>query len=113
MPLVVIWMIVIFLTSSFPDTMTFYQGTWLTRSHQYIIDVHTIDWDVVFSWQNPIFRIPGYHQFPTMMNKFGHVVVYSVLGWLCYRATRNAGKSLWICFAYASFDEIHQVFTPG
>lgn len=55
--------------------------------------------------------------------KFAHVVVYSILSLMTYRALRGAKhpgfyaplavRSVVFCLLYASSDEIHQIFVPG
>lgn len=113
MRLVIIWMIIIFLTSSFPYLSRIYDGTWSQYPHDLLINTAHIKWNVVFSSKNPFFRIPDYDSFFVLLSKSGHVFVFTILGWLCYRTTRKIGTSLWICIAYSFFDELHQAFTPG
>jgi VanZ family protein len=105
------WLMVIFLASSIPDLRALDPLGWWERSHRFVIQ--QIPWERVFSWDNPFFHIPSYGSIDTIVHKMGHVIVYSVLGWLCGRAMRNKKRALLLCASYALLDELHQALVPG
>lgn len=111
--MVLLWMAVIFAFSATPDLQVTQLGNVFTKSHRYLIDVAHIQWDLVFSLRNPFFDIPTNLYVDFWLHKAGHCLVFSVLGLLCYRATRRVLPSLMICAGYAFLDELHQAFVPG
>ncbi|HEU4963842.1 MAG TPA: VanZ family protein [Bacilli bacterium] len=111
MPLVFLWMTLIFIASAIPDLSILHLADWINKPHHFLIT--DIDWSLVLSSHNPFFSIPSYDSLDTILHKIGHITVYSVLGLLMWRATRSRSKSMWLCLAYATFDELHQAFTPG
>nr|WP_283809184.1 VanZ family protein [Tumebacillus amylolyticus] len=106
-------MALIFLMSATPDLIITQLFDYFDTPHHYLIDLHKINWHLVWSTNNPFFHLPTIFNADFWLHKVGHCIVYSVLGILCYRWTRRVLPSFWICFAYACFDELHQAFTPG
>lgn len=43
----------------------------------------------------------------------GHFILFMVLCIAYYKATKNIFLSIFLTIAYAVFDELHQIFTPG
>ncbi|MBN1162913.1 VanZ family protein [Patescibacteria group bacterium] len=43
----------------------------------------------------------------------GHFLLFFLLMFSFYKAVKNTGISMLYTFAYAVFDEIHQIFVPG
>ena len=97
--LVLIWMAVIFIMSSFNATES---------SNQSNIIVNIIV---------NIFNINNINLVSFIIRKLAHFTEYLILGILTYNLINNHNKKTYIaiiiCVLYAISDEIHQMFVPG
>lgn len=97
--LVIIWMAVIFILSSFDAT---------TSSNQSGFIVNII---------SNIFNISNVEMLTVIIRKAAHFMEYLILGILIYNMHIHLNKSafwgVFVCFLYAFSDEIHQVFVDG
>jgi VanZ family protein len=111
MRLLFVWMALITLFSSIPDLSMREPLAFFQTSHDWFIT--NIEWSLLLSWDNPFLSIPKFKYLGTVIHKIGHVLFFSVLGWLAFRALRSVKKSLWLCLLFILFDELHQAFVPG
>lgn len=103
--LVIGWMIVIFIYSSQPATLSDEKSRFVINAFKYLgLNLNSLFGDL----SNFIVR------------KLGHLAEYAILYIFLYNAMKDSFKSktaliaaLVILFFYASSDEIHQYFVPG
>lgn len=99
--LVAIWMIIIFLMSSFDATESANQSNFIVN----II--------------NNIFKIENIELLSFIIRKLAHFTEYLILGFLTINMlnkndiSKKYLLSILICIIYATSDEIHQIFVPG
>ena len=97
--LVILWMIVIFIMSSF-------NGDNSSNQSNFIVDIIS-----------NIFNINNIEILSLIIRKLAHFTEYLILGLLVYNMIHNLNKktylSIIICILYATSDEIHQIFVPG
>jgi len=96
--LVIIWMIFIFVMSSFDGGKSANQSNFLVN----II--------------SNIFNITNLDMLSVIIRKLAHFTEYFILGMLSYNLIMNYHKEWYlaiiICFIYAISDEIHQIYVP-
>lgn len=99
--LVAIWMIIIFLMSSFDATES-------TNQSNFIVNIIT-----------NIFKIENIELLSFIIRKLAHFTEYLILGFLTINMlnkndiSKKYLLSILICIIYATSDEIHQIFVPG
>ena len=97
--LVIIWMVFIFIMSSFDANES---------SNQSGLIVGII---------SDIFNINNIHMLSMIIRKLAHFSEYFILGILTYNMIRKYDKKYYIaiiiCVIYAISDEIHQIYVPG
>ena len=97
--LVILWMILIFIMSS-------YNGDNSSNQSNFIVDIIS-----------NIFNINNIEILSLIIRKLAHFTEYFILGLLVYNMIHNLNKnkylSIIICILYAISDEIHQIFVPG
>lgn len=97
--LLIIWMIFIFVMSSFSATESTNQSSTIVNIISNIITVNDI------------------HLLTVIIRKLAHLTEYFILGILTYNVFKNNYKSInlsiIVCLLYATSDEIHQIFIPG
>lgn len=99
--LVLIWMIIIFIMSSFNATDSANQSNFIVNIIANIFNINNI---ILLS---------------LIIRKLAHFTEYLILGILVINMfTKNNAKkscllSILLCIIYATSDEIHQIFTPG
>lgn len=97
--LLIIWMIFIFVMSSFSATESTNQS------------------DIIVTAISNTINISNIHLLTVTIRKLAHITEYLILGILTYNVYKNYNKSICIsiliCFLYAISDEIHQIFIPG
>lgn len=97
--LLVIWMIFIFVMSSFSATESTNQS------------------DIIVTVISNTINISNIHLLAVTIRKLAHITEYLILGILAYNVFKEYYKSIHIsiliCFLYAISDEIHQIFIPG
>ena len=95
--LVILWMILIFIMSSF-------SGNDSSNQSNFIVDIIS-----------NIFNINNIELLSLIIRKLAHFTEYFILGILVYNMIYNLNKkkyiSIIICILYAISDEIHQIFT--
>ena len=97
--LVITWMILIFIMSSFNSTES-------SNQSNFIVDIIT-----------NIFNATNIDLLSLIIRKLAHFTEYFILGILIYNLIHSYNKKLYIgiiiCVIYAISDEIHQSFVPG
>lgn len=99
--LVLIWMIIIFIMSSFDATESANQSN-------FIVNIIT-----------NIFKIENIEVLSFIIRKLAHFTEYLILGFLTINMlnkndiSKKYLISILICLIYATSDEIHQIFAPG
>lgn len=97
--LVITWMILIFIMSSFNSTESINQSN-------FIVDIIT-----------NIFNTTNINLLSLIIRKLAHFTEYFILGILIYNLIHSYNKKIYIgiiiCVIYAISDEIHQLFVPG
>lgn len=97
--LVIIWMIIIFIMSSFNSTES-------SNQSNFIVDIIA-----------NIFHITNINTLSIIIRKLAHYTEYLILGILVINLNNNKSKSIYlsiiICLLYAISDEFHQSFVPG
>lgn len=99
--LVAIWMIIIFLMSSFDATES-------TNQSNFIVNIIT-----------NIFKIENIELLSFIIRKLAHFTEYLILGFLTINMlnkndiSKKYLLSILICIIYAISDELHQSFVPG
>ena len=97
--LVVIWMILIFIMSSFNSTES-------SNQSGFIVDIIA-----------NIFNINNLNILSLIIRKLAHFTEYFILGLLVYNMIYNHNKKTYIaiiiCILYATSDELHQILVPG
>ena len=97
--LVIIWMIFIFIMSSFSAGDSSNQSGFIVN--------------IICN----LFNIANTELITVIIRKLAHFTEYFILGILTYNCIKNYQKpyyiSIIICFLYAISDEIHQIFVPG
>ena len=97
--LVILWMILIFIMSSF-------SGNDSSNQSNFIVDIIS-----------NIFNINNIELLSLIIRKLAHFTEYFILGILVYNMIYNLNKkkyiSIIICILYAISDEIHQLFVVG
>jgi len=97
--LVIIWMILIFVMSSFNSTESSNQSNFIVNIIVNIFNINNID------------------TLSLIIRKLAHFTEYFVLGLLVYNMINNYNKktsfAIIICILYAISDELHQVLVPG
>ena len=97
--LVIIWMTIIFIMSSFNSTESSSQSNFIV--------------DIVAN----IFHITNTSTLSIIIRKLAHYTEYLILGILVMNLNNNKSKSIYlsiiICLLYAISDEFHQFFVPG
>jgi len=97
--LVIIWMITIFIMSSFSSTESSDQSGFIVNIIANILNTNNVD------------------LLSLIIRKTAHFTEYFILGILVHNMIHNYNKktylSIIICIIYAICDEIHQLFVPG
>lgn len=97
--LVVIWMILIFIMSSFNSTES-------SNQSGFIVDIIA-----------NIFNINNLNILSLIIRKLAHFTEYFILGLLVYNMIYNHNKKTYIaiiiCILHATSDELHQILVPG
>lgn len=97
--LVIIWMMFIFIMSSFNSTESSNQSNFIVN--------------IIIN----IFNISNIEILSLIIRKLAHFTEYFILGILTYNMINNYNKksyiSIIICILYAISDELHQLFVPG
>lgn len=99
--LVLIWMIIIFIMSSFNAEDSANQSNFIVNIIANILNINNIS------------------LLSLIIRKLAHFTEYLILGTLVINMfTKNNAKktyllSILLCIIYATSDEIHQIFTPG
>ena len=97
--LVIIWMLLIFIMSSFNSTES-------NNQSNFIIDIIA-----------NLFNINNIDTLNLIIRKLAHFTEYFILGVLVYNMTYNYNKKTFIaiiiCVLYAISDEFHQMIVPG
>ena len=97
--LVILWMILIFIMSSFNATESNSQSS------------------IIVNFALTVFNIKNISLLTLVIRKLAHFSEYLVLGLLIYNYFKDCDKKIYssilICFAYAISDEIHQLFVSG
>ena len=97
--LVILWMILIFIMSSFNSTES-------SNQSNFIVDIIT-----------NLFNITNINLLSLIIRKLAHFTEYFILGILIYNLIHSYNKKIYIaiiiCVLYAISDEIHQLFVPG
>ena len=97
--LVIIWMTIIFIMSSFNSTESSSQSNFIV--------------DIVAN----IFHITNTSTLSIIIRKLAHYTEYLILGILVMNLNNNKSKSIYlsiiICLLYAISDDFHQFFVPG
>lgn len=97
--LVLLWMILIFIMSSFNSTESSNQSGFIVNIISGILNINNIE------------------LLSLIIRKLAHFSEYFILGMLTYNMFNSYNKktytSIIICILYAISDEIHQIFVPG
>ena len=97
--LVIIWMILIFIMSSFNSTES-------SNQSNFIVDIIA-----------NIFNTSNINILSLIIRKLAHFTEYFILGILVYNLIHSYDKKIYIgiiiCVLYTISDEIHQLFVPG
>ena len=93
--LIIIWMIFIFVMSSFNANDSAIQSNIITH------------------FLSQLFNIYNLELLSLTVRKLAHFSEYLILGILIYNYCLRFDLSALICLFYAISDEIHQIFTPG
>lgn len=97
--LVLIWMTLIFIMSSFNATESSNQSNFIVNILSNILNINNIK------------------LLSLIIRKLAHFTEYFILGTLVYNAINNYNKKKYvaiiICILYAISDEIHQIYVPG
>ena len=104
--IVIIWMLIIFIMSSFNSTQS-------SNQSNFIVDIIA-----------NIFNITNTSTLSIIIRKLAHYTEYLILGILVINLNNNKNKGLYlsmivcllsilICIIYAISDELHQSFVPG
>lgn len=97
--LVIIWMIFIFIMSSFNSNES-------SNQSNFIVNI-----------LSNIFNISNIEILSLIVRKLAHFIEYTILGILVYNLIYSYNKKIYIstiiCIIYAISDEIHQLFVPG
>lgn len=99
--IVIIWMLLIFIMSSFDATES-------TNQSNFIVNIIT-----------DIFKIENIELLSFIIRKLAHFTEYLILGFLTINMlnkndiSKKYLISIIICIIYATSDEIHQIFVPG
>jgi len=97
--LVIVWMILIFIMSSFNSTESSNQSGFIVEIISNILNIDNVD------------------LLSLIIRKSAHFTEYFILGLLVQNMIDNYNKktflSIIICILYAISDEIHQYFVPG
>lgn len=97
--LVIIWMIFIFIMSSFNSNES-------SNQSNFIVNI-----------LSNIFNISNIEILSLIVRKLAHFIEYTILGILVYNLIYSYNKKIYIstiiCIIYAISDEMHQLFVPG
>lgn len=97
--LVIIWMMFIFIMSSFNSNESSNQSNFIVNILSNIFNISNIE---ILSF---------------IVRKLAHYTEYTILGILVYNLIYSYNKKIYIsiiiCIIYATSDEIHQLFIPG
>lgn len=99
--LMLLWMLLIFIMSSFDATES-------TNQSNFIVNIIT-----------DIFKIENIELLSFIIRKLAHFTEYLILGFLTINMlnkndiSKKYLLSILICIIYATSDEIHQIFVPG
>lgn len=93
--LIVVWMIFIFIMSSFNADISSNQSGFIVNIISNIFNINNID------------------LLTLIIRKLAHFTEYFILGLLLYNYNKNILKAIIICFIYAISDEVHQLFIIG
>ena len=97
--LVIIWMALIFMMSSFNSNES-------SNQSNFIVDI-----------LSNIFNINNIGLLSFIVRKLAHFTEYLILGIFVYNAVNSYNKKVYIaiiiCIIYAISDEVHQLFVPG
>ena len=93
--LIILWMIFIFIMSSFNANDSANQSNFIVFFISHIFNINNL---VLLSF---------------IVRKLAHFTEYLILGILIYNYSLKLDLSTLICLLYAISDEIHQIFTPG
>lgn len=97
--LVILWMLLIFIMSSFDANESSDQSGFIVNIIANIFNINKID------------------TLSFIIRKLAHFTEYFILGLLVYNLIRNYNSKIYlsvlICIIYALSDEIHQIFVPG
>lgn len=93
--LIIIWMIFIFVMSSFNANDSANQS------------------NIIAHFLSQLFNINNLELLSLIVRKLAHFSEYLILGILIYNYCLRFDLSVLICLFYAISDEIHQIFTPG
>lgn len=97
--IVIIWMLIIFIMSSFNSTQS-------SNQSNFIVDIIA-----------NIFNITNTSTLSIIIRKLAHYTEYLILGILVINLNNNKNKGLYlsmiVCLLYAISDELHQSFAPG
>lgn len=97
--LVILWMIFIFVMSSFDATSS-------SNQSNFIVDIIT-----------SIINIKDIGLLSLIIRKLAHFIEYFILGILVINFITRYDKkiiiAIFLCIIYATSDEIHQIFVPG
>ena len=97
--LVLLWMILIFIMSSFNSTESSNQSGFIVNIISSILHINNIE------------------LLSLIIRKLAHFTEYFILGLLTYNMFHSYNKKVYIsiiiCILYAISDEIHQIFVPG
>ena len=93
--LIIVWMIFIFIMSSFNADISSNQSGFIVNTISNIFNINNLD------------------LLTLIIRKLAHFTEYFILGLLLYNYDKNILKAIIICFIYAISDEVHQLFIIG
>ena len=93
--LIILWMIVIFIMSSFNANSS-------SNQSNFIVNIIS-----------NIFNISNIETLTIIVRDLAHFMEYFILGILMYNYDKNILRIITICILYAISDEVHQIFVPG
>ena len=93
--LMVLWMIFIFVMSSFNGSDSANQSNFIVSFISHIFNINNIE---LLSF---------------IVRKLAHFMEYLILGILVYNCFLKCNLSIFLCLLYAISDEVHQIFVPG
>ena len=97
--LVIIWMVIIFILSSFDATSSSGQS------------------GIIVNFISSVTNIDNLSLLSKIVRKLAHFTEYFILGLLVYNLIKNYNKKTYIaiiiCILYAVSDELHQILVPG